>query len=262
VTTADTFAALLAGPGRALLACDYDGTLAAIVSDPALARPRPGAVEALAALASRLGMVAVVTGRPAADAVQVGGLERVPGLVVLGLYGAQRWADGSMQVSAPVPAGLAEAAEAVDRLLASAPVGVYVEHKGGSLAVHTRRSGNPAQALAALRGPLRELAATTGLRLQGGRYVLELVPAGVDKGVALASLVSELAPACVLYAGDDIADLPAFDVVARLRGAGLPGWRVAAANGEAPEVAAAADVVVGGPDGMVALLAELVALLD
>ena len=45
------FAALLAAPGRAVVACDYDGTLAPIVENPELAVPVAGAVEALTALA-------------------------------------------------------------------------------------------------------------------------------------------------------------------------------------------------------------------
>ena len=58
-------AALLADPASALLATDFDGTLAPIVEDPDQARPYPGAVDALARLGSRLGAVVIVTGRPA-----------------------------------------------------------------------------------------------------------------------------------------------------------------------------------------------------
>ena len=81
-------AALAAEPARALVASDYDGTLAQIVDDPANAVPVPGAVAALTRLATRVGTVAIITGRPAADAVSLGGLGDVPGLIVLGHYGA------------------------------------------------------------------------------------------------------------------------------------------------------------------------------
>jgi len=76
--------ALLADPRHALVAADYDGTLAPIVARPQDARPQPGALPALSALAGEVGTVAVITGRPAADAVALGGLDTVPGLVVLG----------------------------------------------------------------------------------------------------------------------------------------------------------------------------------
>src|SRR5260221_11648589 len=58
-------AALLQAPRRALIALDYDGTLAPIVSDPLAARPHPGAVAALRRLAPLAGAPAPVTGRAA-----------------------------------------------------------------------------------------------------------------------------------------------------------------------------------------------------
>ena len=76
--------ALVADPRHALVAVDFDGTLAPIVDRPADARPQPGALPALAALAGDVGTLAVITGRPAADAVARGGFAAVPGLVVIG----------------------------------------------------------------------------------------------------------------------------------------------------------------------------------
>ena len=230
-------APLLAGPGRAVLAMDYDGTLAPIVMNPAEAYPAPGAVQALADLAGRLGTIAVISGRPAADVVRVGGLEQVPGLVVLAAAGP-------------------------------AAAGATVETKGASFAVHVRGAGDPAAALELLREPLGGVASRHGLALQPGRLVLELRRPGTDKGSALAGLVAERAAlagastSAVLYAGDDVGDLPAFATVAALRLAGVPAWAVAAASPEAPELADAADVVVDGPAGVVALLRAVAGLLS
>src|SRR5437868_6648953 len=64
----------------------------------------PGAVPALTELAATVGTVAIITGRPAADAVALGGLGAVPGLVVIGHYGWQRWQDGELTESEPPPA--------------------------------------------------------------------------------------------------------------------------------------------------------------
>jgi trehalose 6-phosphate phosphatase len=254
-------AALVAEPSRALVAVDYDGTLAPIVDDPARAVPSAGAVEALTALGPRVGRLAVVTGRPVREVVRVGGLEAVPGLVVLGLYGAQRWVAGRVE-QAPVPRGLVAAREAVRRLLADPPspavIGTTVEDKGGSFAVHTRRAVDPGAALRVLRDPLARLATTYGLRLEPGRLVLELRGFGFDKGVAVRTLASTDPPCrSVLYAGDDLGDLAAFDALRALAAEGVATWTVAAASREAPRVAAAADLVVDGPAGLVELLAAL-----
>ncbi|MBV9203807.1 MAG: trehalose-phosphatase, partial [Actinobacteria bacterium] len=88
--------ALLADPRHGLIGTDYDGTLAPIVADPGEARPHPGALPALEALARAVGTVAVITGRPAAEAVALGGFADVPGLIVIGHYGWQRWQDGEL----------------------------------------------------------------------------------------------------------------------------------------------------------------------
>jgi len=254
--------ALVADPARSLIGTDFDGTLAPIVADPQAARALPGAVPALRRLAGAVGTLAVITGRPAAEAVAYGGLDAVPGLIVLGHYGWQRWQDGEL-TGPPSPPAVQAARQALPGLLrqAGAPDGTWVEDKGHALAVHTRRTADPDAALGLLRGPLDNLAERTGLAAEPGRMVIELRPAGVDKGSALTGLVRERGAAAVLFCGDDLGDLPAFAAVRALRADGIPGCAVASASPESPQVAAAADLVVDGPEGIVALLAALAAEL-
>lgn len=236
--------------GEALVALDFDGTLAPIVARPEDARPAPGVVDALVALAPAVRRLAIVTGRPASAVVDLGGLAVVPGLVVCGHYGLERWADGAL-TSPPVAAGV----EVVRRELPRLPDGARVEDKHHSIVVHTRGTADPAGDLAALEEPLRQLAGRTGLELVGGRFVWELRPAGVDKGGALRSLAGEVDPGAVLVAGDDLGDLPMFTAAGDL---GVPVARVAVLGADAdPRVAAAADVTVNGPGALVALLTEL-----
>ena len=71
-------AAVIADPGVALVALDYDGTLAPIVDRPEDAVAHPRAASALRAIASAGTRVAIVTGRPAGEAVRLGGLADVP----------------------------------------------------------------------------------------------------------------------------------------------------------------------------------------
>ncbi|MGH3189540.1 MAG: trehalose-phosphatase [Streptosporangiaceae bacterium] len=254
--------ALLADPRRALIATDFDGTLSPIVPDPHDARAHPEAVPVLAALAKAVGTLAVITGRPAADAVALGGFDAVPGLVVLGHYGGERWQDGELSVPPPSPP-IQAARAALPGVLAaaSAPDGTRVEDKEYALAVHTRRTADPEAALRLLREPLGDLAARLGLRIEPGRLVIELRPPGVDKGSALTALARERAAGSVLFCGDDLGDLPAFAAVRELRALGVPGCAVASASAESPQVAAAADLAVPGPDGIVALLAAIAAKL-
>jgi trehalose 6-phosphate phosphatase len=250
--------ALLADPRRALIAADYDGTLAPIVDRPGDARAHPGAVPALTALAGAVGTIAVISGRPAADAVALGGLAAVPGLIVIGHYGWQRWQDGEL-TAAETPPAVEAAREALPGVLraAGAPDGTWVEDKAHAVAVHTRGTADPQAALDRLRDPLGQLAAGLGLAAEPGRYVIELRPSGVDKGTALTGLARKRAARSVLYCGDDLGDLAAFAAVRALRADGVPGCAVASASAESPQVADAADLVVAGPDGVVALLAAI-----
>jgi trehalose 6-phosphate phosphatase len=251
-------AAIRRDPGTALIAMDFDGTLSPIVADPQAARAHPGAAHALREISEPVGTLAVITGRPAEAAVELGGFDEVPGLIVLGHYGWERWQDGQLS-SPPVPPGVAEARAQLPGVLAAAGAaeGTRSEDKGSAVAVHTRGAADPEGALAALREPLAGLAAATGLICEPGRMVIELRPPGMDKGAALAALAAERRSGAILFAGDDLGDLAAFAAVRALREAEHPGLTVCSASGEVTELAAEADLVVGGPDGVVALLRSL-----
>jgi trehalose 6-phosphate phosphatase len=255
-------AALLRDPGGGLVGLDYDGTLAPIVADPLAARAHPGAAAALRRLSTHVGTLAVITGRPAETAVELGGLADVPGLVVLGHYGAERWESGVLSAPPP-PEGLAAVRRALPGVLtaAGAPPGIWVEDKGYAVAVHTRRTADPDRTLALLRTPLAALAERTELAVEPGRMVLELRPAGMDKGAALAKLVADRRPRAVMFGGDDLGDLAAFATVRALRSTGIAGVTVCSGSAEAPVIAESADLVVDGPDGMVALLGAMATAL-
>lgn len=248
-------AALQGHPERAVVALDYDGTLAPVVSRPSDAVPASGAVEVLHALAVRVGTLALVTGRPADVVVELAGLQDVPGLVVLGQYGAQRWHGGALTAAPPV-AGIRQARAVLPGMLGAE--GATLEDKGLSLVVHTRQSRDPHGALARLTPSVATMAALFGLEAHPGRLVLELRPPGFDKGAALRSLCGD-GTSAVLFAGDDVGDLPAFDVVEELRAAGVPGLAVCSGSEEGPTaLRERADLVVDGPAGVVTLLQTLV----
>ncbi|MBB1246694.1 trehalose-phosphatase [Streptomyces durbertensis] len=257
--------ALLARPSDSVVALDFDGTLAPIVADPTQSRPHPAVLPALAQLAPKLRAVVVITGRPAETAVAYGGFEGVAGLehlTVLGAYGAERWDAATARLSSPPPhPGIdrvrAELPDLLRRL--EAPEGTRVEDKGHALAVHTRRAVDPARAYRWLREPLADLAARHELHLEPGRFVLEIRPAGMDKGTALTAFLDECDAGPVLYAGDDLGDLAAFDAVEERRRTGEPGLLVC--SGDPDEQVTAlqdrADLVVQGPEGVAELLTAL-----
>jgi len=256
-------AALLTAPDRGLIALDYDGTLSPIASRPADAVPAPGALEALRGLSHRVGTLAIITGRPVDALLDLTGIEKLHDLgelFILGQYGLQRWDSHSREITSPDPLpGVAAVRAALPDLLRDAPPGTVVEDKNQALVVHVRRAADPDAALGALTPALTTLAEEHGLEAAPGKKVLELRPPGHDKGGALRELVAARGARSVLVAGDDYGDLPAFTAVDELRATGVPGITVCSDSPEVPDVLRqAADLVVGGPAGMVSLLEVLI----
>lgn len=263
---------LVADPQQAVLALDFDGTLADIVDDPHQARLRPGADSALARLARHIGHVVIVTGRPLRDLTGAQGLFPAPllkQLHLMGHYGTELWDPATAQQYTPAPPlALQEVREALPRLLAQheADAGVRVEDKGAALAVHTRRAAQPQAAFHRLWPVLMQLAAEHGLKAEPGRLVIELRATGQDKGSALTGFLTRRQARTVLYAGDDLADIPAFEAVARHRGAGGSGTLLYSAPARAdeavPHLARRADLTVDGPRCVTRLLLLLADALD
>jgi trehalose 6-phosphate phosphatase len=256
----DGLDALIAHHSGALVATDFDGTISPIVADPDAATAHPAAPAVLRRLAQLVGTLAIITGRPAAQAVELGGFADVPGLLILGQYGLQRWESGRLETPPPPP-GVAQARNELPALLerAGALPGTWVEDKKQALAVHTRRTADPEEALARIRGPLAGLAQRADLAFEPGRMVIELRPRGIDKGAALSGLATQRGARVVMYCGDDLGDLTAFAAVRELRAAGTPGLTVYSRAGTeaVAELERQADLIVDGPDGVVGLLDAL-----
>lgn len=266
-TAADALRAVLDDPRHTLLAADFDGTLSPIVEDPDEAYALPEAVLALGRLGRHLGQIAIVTGRPALRAAELGHFRSTPGLesmVVLGQYGVERWeAETDSFQGPPQPEEIVHAAEEIPGLLDRAGLSeARVENKGRALGVHTRELDRPSQAFSELEPPLRELADRYGLRLEPGKHVLELRVPGTDKGDAIRALVRETRPTQLIFLGDDLGDVPAFQAVRAMRSNGLVGLLVCSASAEQDALAAMADVVVDGPGGVATWLAGLAERLE
>lgn len=258
-----TFAArdaVLDDPKRTLLALDFDGTLAHIVDDPSLAFAHEHSVAALARIGSRLGHIAIITGRPVRQALELGGFAGLAGLerlVIFGQYGRERWdASTGEMVSPPRDAEIM----AVETLLPQWLIDheaedVRVEDKGLAIALHTRGLG--ADVFDRLLPDLSTLAAEHGLDVEPGRQVVELRTAVIDKGDVLRSYVAEVGARHVIFAGDDLGDVPAFEAVGDLRAEGISGLLICSASAEQDALVAMSDLVLDGPDAVATWLEAL-----
>jgi trehalose 6-phosphate phosphatase len=260
----DAFVAAAAG---AVIGLDMDGTLSPIVDDPTVAHIHPDAPDVLVQVARAVRAVAIITGRPARQALALGGLDEVGTaigaegreLYVFGQYGHERWSSSQRRVISPrPPLGLGRfLAELPGVLRRAGATEAYVEEKGLGVAVHTRRMPDSQNVLERVLPPVAELAQRHGLLIEPGRHVVEVRAPGTDKGQAVHTLIEELGATAFLFAGDDLGDLEAFDAVDELAAAGMPTLLVCSASREESVLRDRADVVVPGPPGVLDLLRRI-----
>ena len=184
---------------RVLLAFDFDGTLAPIVADPALAEMRASTRALLRELARRHPCV-VISGRARADASQR--LRGVALKAVVGNHGIESW-QSSRQGLQVVRRWKPE----LERGLAGFP-GVRIEDKAHSLAIHYRQSREKRK----VRSAVERLAASLGdVRLLRGKQVVNLLPRDAPhKGIALEKARARFGCDTAVYVGDDETDEDVF----------------------------------------------------
>jgi trehalose 6-phosphate phosphatase len=262
-----------ASPESTLLATDFDGTLSLIVDDPDAAVAIPGAVQVLQDLAGSVGELAVISGRPvdflvdrlsgqlsAADpsAADPSAADK-PGLpdalTLVGLYGLQQIRHGVRSDHPEAVAWPERVAAVASAARTNGPAGMRVELKGLSITLHYR--GQP-QLFDQVEQYAQELAATSGLVSRTARMSVELhPPIDVDKGTVVLSLAHQLAGP-VLFLGDDVGDLPAFDALDTLAESGLQVFRILAQSEESDaELLRRADLILDGPSAVLGLLSQI-----
>lgn len=242
----------------AVVAVDFDGTLAAIAPHPADSRPAEGAADVLLSLAEAGATIAIVTGRMASAALQISGFGHIPGLIIEGQYGAERWHNHRLD-TVPAPPGLDVLRNRLPALVheLTGDPDVWIEDKEISLVVHARLTRDPAAVLAALQGPLHHLASSAELEVHSGKGILEIRLPGVDKAHSIERLVSAN-PTAVVFAGDDVGDIPAFNAVHEWRKrTGRPAMTIGVVPHRDAPVAGIADIEVDDPSAVIDILAQL-----
>ena len=266
------YAALVGPPPTTVVGLDFDGTLAPIVDDPESgAHPPRRGRRCSSTWPAQVRAVAVVTGRPARQALDLGGLDEVGDaigdagkeLYLFGQYGNERWSSTNRRVISPAAAARAGVVQReLPRVLRGADAAdALVEEKGLAVAVHTRRLADPDAAFERLLPALGELAARHDLdrraRPAGDRGPLARHAQGPGRA---STWSSELDAGGFVFVGDDLGDLEAFEAVARPAPSAAcpPSWSARPPTRRAPCVDLS-DVLVHGPDGVLDLLRQLTA---
>ena len=196
------------------MVCDYDGTLAPIVEDPAKAVPRPEAVRALRSLAELPETtVGLISGRALRDLAALSGLSAGVGVRLVGSHGAEFDAGFADALDGAAQALRRRLEAGLEELVGQAP-GVFLETKPASIAVHVRRA-EPSVGESVLEAVRSGPARWEGIHVTEGKAVIELAVLDTDKGAALDMLRRQADATAVLFVGDDVTDEKAF---ARLTG--------------------------------------------
>ena len=206
----------LEAQGPVALFLDFDGTLVDLADTPdSIAVPERLAAR-LGVLAERLGgALALVSGRAIVD------LERHLGPLEVahaGSHGIDRRLAGGRALGdppQPIPASFHD----ILRSLAL-ELGFRLEAKPHGSALHYR--DNPAAEGPTLEAA-RSLAAEHGLAVKRGKFIIELVRPGADKGGAVRAFMQEppFAGRRAIFVGDDITDEDGMQAAGELGGFGI-----------------------------------------
>ena len=196
---------------------DLDGTLIDFADTPSAVRVSAD----IRLLLERLyratgGAVALISGRPIND---VDGLFPHTRLPVVGQHGLERRSATGKVTRHAVPS---RRLERVRLRLANAvrgKAGLLLENKGLSLALHYRRVPRLAAYAHRLARSMLPVVGRT-FCIQRGKYVVEMRPAGKDKGIGILEFMKEtpFRGRTAVFVGDDATDEFGFATVNRLGG--------------------------------------------
>jgi trehalose 6-phosphate phosphatase len=199
---------------------DIDGTLLDLAPTPEHVLVDDDIARLLPALGRHLGgAVALITGRTIRDADAL-----FPGLTlpVAGQHGLERRsADGVLHSHGEGPPGYGWLHGELEQLCARHS-GLWLEDKGATLALHYRLAPGLASYV---HRTVRAIVSTLGAsgsqwRLQPGKGIIEIKPAGRDKGAAILDYMSEkpFVGRLPVFVGDDRTDEFGFNAVTVLGG--------------------------------------------
>ncbi|MGP1354461.1 MAG: trehalose-phosphatase [Parasphingopyxis sp.] len=209
---------LLPAPvGSLSLFLDFDGTLVPLAARPDAIDVPAGLAPLLESSAQRLdGRQLVISGRTIAD---LDHYLDTHALSLCGSHGLEMRIAGGGERLAAEDFDLAALLAELERYRRDQP-GLEIERKRFGAALHYRQSPELADTVTAFG---EEFAARHGLSVKKGKMVVELVPPGYDKGMAVKAIMREdaFAGSVPLYIGDDVTDEDGFRAARELGGTAI-----------------------------------------
>lgn len=211
---------------RLVVALDFDGTASPLVPDPMSARALPevkAQVERLTALPDTF--VAYVSGRSMHDLRVIAEHGDESAIALAGSHGAQYWFPGHGEMGiadAVIEDGVRETLWAAAQPIVDRYEGVALEPKTFGMGIHSRRATAEAEAAAFAEIDALVAEQFPHWRRRAGHRVLEFSSRSEGKDAAMSVLREHFDATGILFAGDDVTDEDAMQVL----GAGDLGVRV------------------------------------
>ena len=230
----DSIAAVLT-PSPVGLITDVDGTISPIAPAPQQARVSPLCRRYLTLLCQQLALVAVISGRPAAEVKK---MINIGGMVYIGNHGLEQLIGDHLELTQDARSYLTVVKSAVEELSPLLSIeGIIVENKGITATIHYRGCPDPKLAEKHVLAAVQNSPQARKLQVMPGRMAINLLPpVTVNKGTATLNLIQEYHLHGGIYLGDDVTDIEAFRVIrAAPRDLDFQGLAIGITSEETPE---------------------------
>ncbi|HEX3013326.1 MAG TPA: trehalose-phosphatase [Methanobacterium sp.] len=198
---------------------DIDGTISKIVLDPDEATVSQIMKDTLKKLVNKFQLVGIVTGRNVRNAKEM--LE-VEGLLYIGSHGLEYLKDDEIHIEPEVEEYLPIIQKVAQNLQNEEELynikNILFQEKGLCFTVHYRKCEDPEETHRKILEAINEMEGIEKFKITEGRKVVEIRPkSGHDKGTILEKLIFENALEKLIYLGDDVTDVDAFNKLKELK---------------------------------------------
>jgi trehalose 6-phosphate phosphatase len=200
---------------------DVDGTISEIAPTPDEAVVTESMRKELVKLNKKFQLIAVISGRSVLNAREMVGVE---GLLYVGNHGMEFLKNGQISIDPSVEKYLPQIKKTGQKLKngdLSQINGLMFEDKGICYSIHYRLASSPENIREKLLTTLQDDPECKNLKISEGRRLVELKPPiNLDKGTMLESIIDQYNLKKIIYLGDDITDVDAFNKLKELENEG------------------------------------------
>ncbi len=200
---------------------DIDGTISEIVPTPMEAVVKPEIKDIIEKIANKFEFTGVMTGRSIKNAMDMMESKK---LIYIGNHGLEQFKDGKIRIEPEVEKYIPlikKLAKSIQKQLVDYEC-ILFQDKELSFTVHYRLCDDGEEIRKMALDAITSIKESRGLKIAEGRKVIEIrPPVGHDKGTILQKFIFDNNIKKIIYLGDDITDVDAFNKLNKLKNEGI-----------------------------------------